>query len=153
MPKPRPCWPSAPISMTASSACRERLSRPPARLPVVILNLIGDQGRGEAFRKTLATSTAPTARRRSAWTSRRAGQLSEKTKKPWPRLCRRAADCGFYLWHADTHPDHVAASAICHAACASAAGCLAQRDVRARRYLYDNGPITPSASSRHVRQR
>jgi N-acetylglucosamine malate deacetylase 1 len=50
-------------------------------------------------------------------------------------------DTAFMLWHRDRHPDHEAASAICHAALRQP-GALVGDAVRPPRriYAYDNGP-------------
>jgi N-acetylglucosamine malate deacetylase 1 len=50
-------------------------------------------------------------------------------------------DTAFMLWHRDRHPDHEAASAICHAALRQPGGLLGDA-VRSPRHIYtfDNGP-------------
>lgn len=51
-------------------------------------------------------------------------------------------DTAFLLWPRDRHPDHEAASAICHAALHQPARLLGTADVKtpSRVYWYDNGP-------------
>lgn len=51
-------------------------------------------------------------------------------------------DTAFMLWHRDRHPDHEAASAICHAALFQPARLLGRDNVRSpsQVYWYDNGP-------------
>jgi N-acetylglucosamine malate deacetylase 1 len=51
-------------------------------------------------------------------------------------------DVGFVLWPRDRHPDHEAASAICHAALHQPARLLGRDEVKtpAAVYWYDNGP-------------
>ena len=50
-------------------------------------------------------------------------------------------DTAFMLWHRDRHPDHEAASAICHAALRQPGGLIGEA-VRTPRHIYafDNGP-------------
>jgi LmbE family N-acetylglucosaminyl deacetylase len=51
-------------------------------------------------------------------------------------------DTAFMLWPRDRHPDHEAASAICHAALYQPARLLGRDEVKSpsRVYWYDNGP-------------
>lgn len=51
-------------------------------------------------------------------------------------------DTAFMLWNRDRHPDHEAASAICHAALHQPARLIGGPDIKtpSRVYWYDNGP-------------
>lgn len=118
---------------------------------VVILNLIGDY------------SNWPPVRGREPGLLELSRQLAEQHGMemrflPWQSMgfeatlqAKRAVaevvaevkpDTAFMLWPRDRHPDHEAASAICHAALAQPARLLGTDEVRvpSRVFWYDNGP-------------
>jgi N-acetylglucosamine malate deacetylase 1 len=69
-------------------------------------------------------------------------QLDDASKRAVAEVvAEMQPDVAFMLWHADRHPDHEAASAICKVALRQAGTILGRDKVKVPRiYLYDNGP-------------
>ncbi|MFM2141826.1 MAG: hypothetical protein RLZZ476_370 [Verrucomicrobiota bacterium] len=118
---------------------------------VVILSLIGDYSNWPPVRgrdQDLLKLSADMARERGMemrflnWKSMGFEPTLETKREVAKIVAEVKPDTAFMLWPRDRHPDHEAASAICHAALNQPARLLGVDDARvpSRIYWYDNGP-------------
>lgn len=118
---------------------------------VVILSLIGDYSNWPPVRgrdQDLLKLSADMARERGMemrflpWKSMGFEPTLEAKRAVAQVVADVKPDTAFMLWPRDRHPDHEAASAICHAALHQPARLLGIEEARvpSRVYWYDNGP-------------
>ena len=118
---------------------------------VVILSLIGDysnwppvKGREEALRqKTIDMAKERGIEMRFLNYASMGYEATMEAKRAVAQVVAEVQpDIAFMLWPRDRHPDHEAASAICHAALFQPARLLGKDQVRSPSevYWYDNGP-------------
>ena len=118
---------------------------------VVMLSLIGDytnwppvRGRAQEllnFSKQLAAERGMEMRFLN-WKSMGFEPTLETKRAVAEVVADVKPDVAFLLWPRDRHPDHEAASAICHAALGQPARLLGREEAKgpSRVYWYDNGP-------------
>lgn len=118
---------------------------------VVILSVIGDYANWPPVagrERALVDLAAQMARERGMemrflpWASMGFEPTLETKRAVAAVVAEVQPDVAFVLWPRDRHPDHEAASAICHAALHQPARLLGREEVKtpAAIYWYDNGP-------------